>query len=174
MHAMSLILQLFDCHVMRARHGYLMCAMRSACAHAGFHMTAAVASVPTLGLPYAVSLLGWPGGIIALIAGGCVTMFTAFLISGLLEYGGTRHLRYRNLSQAIFGGLPFVPSLPLILHLLTRIYGIDDLRAAIVGYPLRQRADLHAHHTCFLTHARRPAWPSVSDELVMVLAAAQP
>lgn len=33
-------------------------------------MTAAVASVPTLGLPYAVSLLGWEGGLIALLAGG--------------------------------------------------------------------------------------------------------
>ena len=155
-----------------------MCEMRSACAHAGFHMTAAVASVPTLGLPYAVSLLGWPGGLIALLAGGCVTMFTAFLISGLLEYGGTRHLRYRNLSQAILGRLPsvpavpFVPSLPGFLFLLTHVHGIDDLRAAILGYPLRQRAHLHAHHTCFLTHTRRPARPSVSDELVMVLAAA--
>lgn len=122
---MYMLLQLFDCHVMRARHKYLMREIRSACADAGFHMTAAVASVPTLGLPYAVSLLGWPGGIIALLAGGCVTMFTAFLISGLLEYGGTRHLRYRNLSQAILGGLaslpavPCVPSLPVILLLLT-------------------------------------------------------
>lgn len=102
-------------------------------------MTAAVASVPTLGLPYAVSLLGWPGGLISLIAGGCVTMFTAFLISGLLEFGGTRHLRYRNLAQAIFGGLPslpavpFVPSLPTLPFSLTRVHGIDDLRAAIVA-----------------------------------------
>jgi hypothetical protein len=90
-----------------------MCGIRIACVHAGFHMTAAVASVPTLGLPYAVSLLGWPGGLIALVAGGCVTMFTAFLISGLLEYGGTRHLRYRNLAQAIFGGLPSLFTVPL-------------------------------------------------------------
>lgn len=140
MHACNVYdLQLFDCHVTRARHEYLMCGMRSACAHAGFHMTAAVASVPTLGLPYAVSLLGWPGGLIALIAGGCVTMFTAFLISGLLEYGGRRHLRYRNLSQAIFGGLPslpavpFVPSLPIFSFLFTRVHGIDDLIAAIVA-----------------------------------------
>ncbi|CAK0786011.1 hypothetical protein CVIRNUC_009224 [Coccomyxa viridis] len=71
--------------------------------HIGFHMTAAVASVPTLGLPYAVALLGWPGGMIALVAGGLVTMFTCILIAGLLEFGGRRHLRYRNLAQAVIG-----------------------------------------------------------------------
>ena len=70
---------------------------------AGCHMTAAVASVPTLGLPYAVSLLGWEGGLIALVAGGCVTLFTSLLIAGLLEFGGKRHIRYRDLAQAIFG-----------------------------------------------------------------------
>lgn len=70
---------------------------------AGCHMTAAVASVPTLGLPYAVSLLGWPGGLISLVAGGCVTLFTSLLIAGLLEFGGKRHIRYRDLAQAIFG-----------------------------------------------------------------------
>ena len=71
--------------------------------HIGFHMTAAVASVPTLGLPYAVSLLGWAGGIIALIAGGLVTMFTSFLISSMLEYGGSRHIRFRDLAVAVYG-----------------------------------------------------------------------
>ena len=68
-------------------------------------MTAAVASVPTLGLPYAVALLGWPGGMISLIAGGLVTMFTCILIAGLLDFGGRRHLRYRNLAQAVIGVL---------------------------------------------------------------------
>jgi amino acid permease len=66
-------------------------------------MTAAVASVPTLGLPYAVSLLGWGGGIIALLAGGLVTMFTSFLISSLLEHGGTRHIRFRDVATAVYG-----------------------------------------------------------------------
>ena len=75
----------------------------SLCTCAGCHMTAAVASVPTLGLPYAVSLLGWAGGLIALVAGGLVTLFTSLLIAGLLEFGGKRHIRYRDLSQAIFG-----------------------------------------------------------------------
>jgi hypothetical protein len=69
-------------------------------------MTAAVASVPTLGLPYAVGLLGWPAGLIALVCGGLVTMFTSFLIAGLLEFGGTRHLRFRDLAVAVFGGSP--------------------------------------------------------------------
>ncbi|KAK9902210.1 hypothetical protein WJX75_007822 [Coccomyxa subellipsoidea] len=71
--------------------------------HIGYHMTAAVASVPTLGLPFAVSLLGWAGGLIALIAGGIVTMFTSFLISSMLEYGGKRHIRFRDLAVAVFG-----------------------------------------------------------------------
>ncbi|BDA51000.1 GABA transporter 1 [Coccomyxa sp. Obi] len=71
--------------------------------HIGYHMTAAVASVPTLGLPFAVSLLGWGGGLVALIAGGAVTMFTSFLVSSMLEYGGKRHIRFRDLAVAVFG-----------------------------------------------------------------------
>lgn len=75
--------------------------------HIGYHMTAAVASVPTLGLPFAVSLLGWGGGLVALIAGGLVTMFTSFLVSSMLEYGGKRHIRFRDLSVAVFGAQVF-------------------------------------------------------------------
>lgn len=70
--------------------------------HALLCAAAAVASVPTLGLPFAVSLMGW-GGLIALLCGGCVTLFTAFLIASLEEYGGKRHIRFRDLSEAIFG-----------------------------------------------------------------------
>ncbi len=76
-------------------------------------MTAAVASVPTLGLPYAVSLMGWAGGLIALAAGGCVTLFTAFLIASLEEYGGKRHIRFRDLAQAIYGARPLLCSFAL-------------------------------------------------------------
>ena len=79
-------------------------------------MTAAVASVPTLGLPYAVALLGWPGGMIALVAGGLVTMFTCILIAGLLEFGGRRHLRYRNLAQAVIG----MPCFHMSMHATMR------------------------------------------------------
>ena len=72
--------------------------------HIGFHVTAAVASVPTLGLPYALSLMGWGGGLVSLVAGGAVTLFTAFLIAGMAEFGGKRHIRFRDLSAAIYGG----------------------------------------------------------------------
>lgn len=75
-------------------------------------MTAAVASVPTLGLPFAVSLLGWGGGLVALVCGGAVTMFTSFLVSSMLEYGGTRHIRFRDLAVAVFGACPTPLSLP--------------------------------------------------------------
>ena len=71
--------------------------------HIGFHVTAAVASVPTLGLPYAIGLMGWAGGLVSLMFGGAVTLFTAFLIAGMAEYGGKRHIRFRDLSAAIYG-----------------------------------------------------------------------
>lgn len=77
-------------------------------------MTAAVASVPTLGLPFAVSLLGWAGGLIALIAGGIVTMFTSFLISSMLEFGGKRHIRFRDLAVAVFGAVPASPCISAV------------------------------------------------------------
>ncbi len=87
-------------------------------------MTAAVASVPTLGLPYAVSLLGWAGGLIALVAGGAVTLFTSLLIAGLLEFGGKRHIRYRDLAQAIFGAQPFT-----LLMFLQTLPGLPETHA---------------------------------------------
>ncbi len=93
------------CHGVPALEG-MVPSYDSLGACAGFHMTAAVASVPTLGLPFAVSLLGWAGGLIALVAGGLVTLFTSLLIAGLLEFGGKRHIRYRDLAQAIFGKPP--------------------------------------------------------------------
>ena len=50
-----------------------------------------------------------------LVAGGCVTLFTSILIAGLLEFGGRRHIRYRDLAQAIFG--------EMLLRLLTMLHG---------------------------------------------------
>ena len=50
-----------------------------------------------------LALLGWGGGLVSLVAGGCVTLFTAFLIAGMATFGGKRHIRFRDLSVAIYG-----------------------------------------------------------------------
>ncbi|KAK9810303.1 hypothetical protein WJX72_008303 [[Myrmecia] bisecta] len=71
--------------------------------HITYHICAAVASVPTLGLPGAMAGLGWPAGMITLILGGATTCYTSFLIARLHTYGGKRHIRYRDLGDAVLG-----------------------------------------------------------------------
>ena len=66
-------------------------------------MVAAVASVPTLALPGAMAGLGWGGGVVSLFMGGIVTFYTSMLIASLHDYGGKRHIRYRDLATFILG-----------------------------------------------------------------------
>ena len=56
--------------------------------HCGWRMCTSVAGPALLGLPFAMSLLGWPAGIVVLLLGYIVTMYTSTLIAKLHETGG--------------------------------------------------------------------------------------
>lgn len=51
-------------------------------------MCTAVAGPALLGLPFAMSLLGWPAGILVLVLGYVVTLYNSYLIAKLHETGG--------------------------------------------------------------------------------------
>ena len=57
-----------------------------------------------LGLPAAMTRLGWPGGLAVLLAGFLCILHAATRIVMLHEHGGKRHNRYRELAQAVLGG----------------------------------------------------------------------
>lgn len=58
---------------------------------------------------------GWAPGVIALLLGFGVTFWTSRIIASFHEYGGKRHIRYRDLASTVLG----MTSEPC-LHLLAR------------------------------------------------------
>ncbi|KAK9831715.1 hypothetical protein WJX74_006848 [Apatococcus lobatus] len=72
--------------------------------HAGGHLATTIATPAAYApLPFAVSRLGWPAGMIALIVGTMVTMYTSCLIASLHRHNGRRYTRYRDLAYSIVG-----------------------------------------------------------------------
>ncbi|KAL9268440.1 Proline transporter 1-like protein [Drosera capensis] len=70
----------------------------------GFVLTTGVNSAYVLGYSSAILVpLGWVAGIIGLIAATLISLYANGLIAKLHEYGGTRHIRYRDLAGYIYG-----------------------------------------------------------------------
>jgi hypothetical protein len=49
--------------------------------------------------------LGWIGGVVGLILATAISLYANALIAMLHEFGGTRHIRYRDLAGYIYGKL---------------------------------------------------------------------
>ncbi|CAK9316989.1 unnamed protein product [Citrullus colocynthis] len=74
--------------------------------HCGYHLTTSIVAPALLSLPFALSLLGWVGGIISLLFGGFVTFYSYNLLSLVLEHHamcGFRLLRFRDMATYILG-----------------------------------------------------------------------
>ncbi|OMO85169.1 Amino acid transporter, transmembrane [Corchorus olitorius] len=74
--------------------------------HAGFHLTTAIVGPSILTLPYSFRGLGWSLGFICLTAMGCVTFYSYYLMSKVLEHcekAGRRHIRFRELAADVLG-----------------------------------------------------------------------
>ncbi|XVE64715.1 hypothetical protein DITRI_Ditri07aG0123900 [Diplodiscus trichospermus] len=74
--------------------------------HAGFHLTTAIVGPTILTLPYAFRGLGWGLGFLCLTVLGCVTFYSYYLMSRVLEYcekAGRRHIRFRELAADVLG-----------------------------------------------------------------------
>ncbi|KAI5648483.1 hypothetical protein M9H77_34488 [Catharanthus roseus] len=106
--------------------------------HCGYHLTTAIVAPALLSLPFAMSLLGWEGGVLCLFMGGMVTFYSYNLLSLVLEHYdqiGKRQLRFRDMAHHILGpswGRYFVGPLQLGL-----CYGAVIANALIGGQSLK-------------------------------------
>ncbi|ONI21811.1 hypothetical protein PRUPE_2G090500 [Prunus persica] len=74
--------------------------------HCGYHLTTSIVAPVLLSLPFALTLLGWVGGLICLALAGLVTFYSYNLLSLVLEHQeklGHRQLRFRDMARDILG-----------------------------------------------------------------------
>ncbi|KAK7385735.1 hypothetical protein VNO78_31566 [Psophocarpus tetragonolobus] len=70
----------------------------------GFVLTTGINSAYVLGYSGTIMVpLGWEGGVLGLILATAISLYANALIAKLHEYGGTRHIRYRDLAAFIYG-----------------------------------------------------------------------
>ncbi|KAI3721140.1 hypothetical protein L2E82_32144 [Cichorium intybus] len=71
---------------------------------AGFVLTTGINSAYVLGYSGAVMVpLGWAGGVTGLILATFISLYANTLVAKLHEYGGKRHIRYRDLAGFVYG-----------------------------------------------------------------------
>lgn len=70
----------------------------------GFVLTTGINSAYVLGYSSAIMVpLGWIGGVVGLILATAISLYANALVAKLHEYGGKRHIRYRDLAGFIYG-----------------------------------------------------------------------
>ncbi|XP_020233739.1 proline transporter 1 [Cajanus cajan] len=70
----------------------------------GFVLTTGINSAYVLGYSGTIMVpLGWTGGVLGLILAAAISLYANALIARLHEFGGTRHIRYRDLAGFIYG-----------------------------------------------------------------------
>ncbi|ESW35491.1 hypothetical protein PHAVU_001G239300 [Phaseolus vulgaris] len=70
----------------------------------GFILTTGINSAYVLGYSGTVMVpLGWTGGVVGLVLATIISLYANALIAHLHEYGGQRHIRYRDLAGYIYG-----------------------------------------------------------------------
>jgi hypothetical protein len=70
---------------------------------AAFHIVTAIIGAGVLGLPHAMSMLGWLGGSAALVAFFAVTLWCSAMLSDMHEVDGRRHSTYGEAVVAVLG-----------------------------------------------------------------------
>ncbi|CAN8284793.1 unnamed protein product [Cochlearia groenlandica] len=69
-----------------------------------FVLTTGVNSAYVLGYPGTImSPLGWIGGVVGFLLCTAISLYASILIAKLHEFGGKRHIRYRDLAGFIYG-----------------------------------------------------------------------
>lgn len=82
----------------------------------GFVLTTGINSAYVLGYSGAVMVpLGWIGGVVGLIAATAISLYANALIAKLHEYGGKRHIRYRDLAGFIYGMLFIIDLITFVI-----------------------------------------------------------
>ncbi|GFP86317.1 proline transporter 1 [Phtheirospermum japonicum] len=71
----------------------------------GFVLTTGINSAYVLGYSGTIMVpLGWIGGVVGLILATAISLYANTLVAKLHEFGGKRHIRYRDLAGFIYGG----------------------------------------------------------------------
>lgn len=47
--------------------------------------------------------LGWIGGVVGFVIANAISLYASCLLAKLHEFGGKRHIRYRDLAGFIYG-----------------------------------------------------------------------
>nr|XP_043622510.1 GABA transporter 1-like isoform X2 [Erigeron canadensis] len=72
--------------------------------HAAFHVATTIATPAAYApLPFAVSSLGWPFGVVSLVGATLTTWYSSNLIASLWKWNGKKHTTYRHLAGSIYG-----------------------------------------------------------------------
>ncbi|MED6181750.1 Proline transporter 1 [Stylosanthes scabra] len=75
----------------------------------GFVLTTGINSAYVLGYSGTVMVpLGWVGGVVGLILATLISLYANALVAILHEYGGRRHIRYRDLAGFIYGRKAYI------------------------------------------------------------------
>ncbi|XP_057789026.1 proline transporter 2-like [Salvia miltiorrhiza] len=70
----------------------------------GFVLTTGINSAYVLGYSGTIMVpLGWTGGVVGLILATAISLYANTLVAKLHEFGGKRHIRYRDLAGFIYG-----------------------------------------------------------------------
>ncbi|CAL9237937.1 unnamed protein product [Arabidopsis halleri] len=89
--------------------------------YSAFHNVTAIVGAGVLGLPYAMSELGWGPGVVVLILSWVITLYTFWQMIEMHEmFEGKRFDRYHELGQAAFGkklGLYIIVPLQLLVEI---------------------------------------------------------
>lgn len=90
----------------------------------GFVLTTGINSAYVLGYSGAVMVpLGWVGGVVGLILATAISLYANALIAYLHEFGGKRHIRYRDLAGFIYGNNhQTIINKPLLLYHVMCLY----------------------------------------------------
>lgn len=71
-----------------------------------FHIITAIIGAGVLGLPHALSMLGWLGGVVSLVAFFAVTLVCSFMLADMYEVDGRKHPTYGDAVVCVLGARP--------------------------------------------------------------------
>lgn len=131
----------------------------------GFHIIAALNTAFILGYPALImGILGWIAGPICLVGGAVISFYNNYLLGGLHETGGKRHVRYRDLAGYIYG--PTMYKLTWVAQFLCLIV-INIGTIILAGLSLKSMARAFSDGSEIV---KLPGWIAVTGAVVCIFA----
>lgn len=110
------------------------------------HLVTAIIGAGVLGLPHSMALLGWVGGVAALVVFFVITLWCLMMLASVYEVNGRKHTRYKDAVYFILGEIyasydsvvPFSLSKPSYAYL--RVDGCLSNRVQAMHAPCKEQA----------------------------------